>query len=291
MKSIILLSIGAVLLLVLSAVPVVGAEVVFEVTDPERDDKGPGTYVYPKADVFAPGIFDLLRFKVSKIAESATFEFEFKALGPPDTPNPWGSKTGFSFQFIHVYVDTAPGGRTDTFGPNVEISPADAWEIALTIGPFWDSEPEANMIYLKEIKHALKMKISADPATITIKAEAPIELVGEPTKDWRYVVMVGSWDMGRFRSIGVAAEEWTGGGADSDAVIAGVAPLIYDIIVPEGENQYAILKGYDAKAGTLAQVLAVPAAPPVFPAVMVAIVAIVIIIAIIGGILLWRKKK
>jgi len=58
----------------------------------------------------------------------------------------------------------------------------------------------------------------------------------------------------------VKAEQWKGGGADTQAVIAGVAPRVYDLLVPAGfkPTQEEQLKSYDAKAKKLATVRMIP---------------------------------
>ena len=36
----------------------------FDVTDPNSDDNGPGNYAYPTSDNFKPGAFDIQEFQV-----------------------------------------------------------------------------------------------------------------------------------------------------------------------------------------------------------------------------------
>ncbi|RLF64272.1 MAG: amylopullulanase, partial [Thermoplasmata archaeon] len=104
---------------------------VFVYEDPEGDDHGPGTYTYPKNNVFVSGAFDLLRFEVYDLGDSIEFAFKFKELGD----NPWNGPNGFSLQIIEVYIDTLEGeGSTwASTGSNVEIAEQDAWEIAIRV--------------------------------------------------------------------------------------------------------------------------------------------------------------
>ena len=37
---------------------------IFDVTDPNGDDNGPGNYAYPTSDNFKPGAFDIQEFQV-----------------------------------------------------------------------------------------------------------------------------------------------------------------------------------------------------------------------------------
>jgi hypothetical protein len=79
---------------------------------------------------------------------------------------------------------------------------------------------------------------------------------------WYAVVIVGSQDgygEGSWRAVYPRAETWGGGGADPEAYMAtpSVSPNVYDILVPEGLEQKAILSGYDTTAGTYAMVPAI----------------------------------
>jgi len=269
-------------------------ETVFEMDDPEGDDHGPGTYVYALNKVFVSGHLDLLRFQVGKIGEDAVFVFTFKTLGG----NPWRGPNGFSMQHIHVYIDSdrvAGSGKTDTFGLNLKVSPASAWEYALKIGPGWE---EPGTFFSPEFPggRAGLMRIEVEGET-TIIVKILLDVV-EPTEKWAYTVAVAPFDgfgPDAIRPFGVEAEEWTVGGADPRAVIAGVVPRVFDILVPEGMKQEDVLEGYDAEKRIFATLYAVGvphvAAPALGWETISAAVAFVIVIVIGIVVALWKFKR
>ena len=277
------LVVGVVSLLLVPCSVAVAQEVIFEMDDPVGDDYGPGTYVYPMVGDFVPDLFDLTHFRVSKTGSDVVFEFTYRDLGG----NPWGSQYGFSFQFQQVYIDQdgkKGSGRTDTVGANLLVDSANAWEAAITVGPYWDSEPQANWTMVGTTTHELKMAVSADEANNTVIAAVPISV---------YAVITGPWDMGHMRAVGIDAEDWLGGGADTEAVIAGVAPLAYDILVPEGMEQTTVLQSYDTETGTFAAVPAVPPGGWLSLTVLLVIIgaAVVIAVIIVVIVVLAKRKK
>ena len=103
---------------------------------------------------------------MSKTASDVVFEFEYKNLGG----NPWGSKYGFSFQFQQVYIDKdgkKGSGRTDTVGANLLVDSANAWEAAITVGPSWDSEAQANWLLVGTTTHEWEIDIYSEPARLS----------------------------------------------------------------------------------------------------------------------------
>ena len=55
-----------------------GPAVYFEATDPEGDDYGPGSYLYPQNLAFKPyeGLYDLLKFRVSGDEQNLYFDLQ-----------------------------------------------------------------------------------------------------------------------------------------------------------------------------------------------------------------------
>lgn len=272
-------------------------ETLLEVDDPEDDDYGPGTYVYPKAEVFKEGIFDIVRFAVRADDEVLEFEFEFKDLGG----NPWGGPYGFCLQVIQVYLDTAPGGRTDPIfveAPRIRIDEKHPWNFAFQAGPGW--EPSNLLVYENGDEATGELAIESDQAKNLIIISVPRKLVAEVMAEkytWHVVAVVGSWDgygIKGWRMISTETEEWVGGGASVKAVVAGVQPLVYDILLPEGVDQKEVLSGYDIDAKTYAAIpaIAIGESAPELPLVMVGVgVVIIVAIVIIVFVLMKRKSK
>ncbi|ASJ01114.1 glucodextranase DOMON-like domain-containing protein [Thermococcus gorgonarius] len=234
------------------------------VKDPEGDDHGPGTYTYPTDQVFVPGHLDLLKFKMAEGDDAWTLEFYFKDLGG----NPWNGPNGFSLQIIEVYLDFKDGGNTSAIkmfpdgpGSNVNLDPTHPWDIALRIAG-WDY---GNLIVLPNGTAIQgEMQISADPTRNAIVVKLPKKYLPEVNDYGLYAaVLVGSQDgygPDKWRPVAVEAEQWKLGGADPDAVIAGVAPRVVDELVPPDfkPTQEEQLKSYDTKNGRLATVLMIP---------------------------------
>jgi len=168
------------LLVVLSAVLLYaqGVFVVQSATDPAGDYKGPGWFSPPQNPVFKNGtVFDLTKFEVlyNATADALVFRLTFADLGG----NPWGSETGFSMQYIQIYIHRGfPGNPWGTvsctilrpddgnvasgnaffdeatrffcpdpanltqfkYTPGVRFSSDAPWDVAIFIGPKWGNE-------------------------------------------------------------------------------------------------------------------------------------------------------
>ncbi|WP_461866670.1 glucodextranase DOMON-like domain-containing protein [Thermococcus sp.] len=226
---------------------------VVEIKDPVGDDHGPGTYTYPTDKVFnQKGLFDLTDVKIKEGTTKYVIEFYFKNLGG----NPWNGPNGFSLQIIEAYFDFKEGGNTKAIkeakngpGSNVQLDPNHPWDAAIRVFG-WGSK-----------------LLLPDGKTVDVKAKADLDknvIIVEIPKDYLKInedtymsVLVGSQDgfgVDNWRAIAPKAEQWKGGGADTDAVVAGVAPRVYDLLVPEWfkPTQEEQLKSYDAKATKLA---------------------------------------
>jgi carbohydrate-binding DOMON domain-containing protein len=138
----------------------------------------------------------------------------------------------------------------------------------------------------------------------TIVAKVPMDVIGEVNETWKYVVLVLSWDgyaTNKIREIGVTAQAYLGGGAEAEAVIAGVQPYVYDLLAPQGKNQTDILKSYSITQTKYATVYAVgaeagppPSQPPTVPTDLIIAVLVVVLVIVILSVTVWlrrRKKK
>ncbi len=203
---------------------------IVDMTDPEGDDHGPGTYTYPTDQVFKPGgVFDLLRFRMLEQTDSYVMEFYFKDLGG----NPWNGPNGFSLQIIEVYLDFKDGGNSSAIkmfedgpGSNVNLDPEHPWDVAFRIAG-WDY---GNLIVLPNGTAIQgELQISADPVKNAIIVKVPKKYIqiNEDYGLWGGDVLVGSQDgygPDKWRPVAVEAEQWKLGGADPQAVINNVAP-------------------------------------------------------------------
>jgi alpha-amylase/alpha-mannosidase (GH57 family) len=212
---------------------------VWAMEDPAGDDHGIGTYVYPLNSVFAePGLFDLLRYAIYDAADRWQLTFEF-----PTLPNPWNGPHGFSHPILYLYLDVAPGGRTDAHeegkAAQVAFDPDHPWDCFVKVAG-WPAY--GRHLWLSSGEGPFLIEVASDPKRGRIIVTIPKTLLPE-IRGWHYV-LVGSQDgygANHLRPIGVAAGEWTGGGCPDPLW----APQIYDYLAPAGTSQEVLLAGYD----------------------------------------------
>jgi len=242
----------------------VAGRVVLDVADPEGDDVGAGTYVYPKNTVFKPGVFDLTRFRVVDRGDRLVFYVYVKDLGG----NPWGGPNGFCLQYTHIYIRTTQAdllARTDTFGLNVNLTDDSAWHFALLLAPGWGGDPvpigERAALYYANGTVVVQdgvFSVYVDAAENAVVAEVAKSVLpdADNADKWVYTVVLTSYDgygSDRIRSFAIDAAEWTVGvGRDLAASVAlGVVPRIMDLLALAAEAQYSMLRSFvaDVKTG------------------------------------------
>ncbi len=204
-------------------------EVYFEASDPEGDDYGPGDYIYPRNLAFRPyeGLYDLLKFRVSGAEESLFFDLWIKQIS-----NPWNAPEGFIHPVIHIYIDTAAGGRTEPISEalGIRMAPQYGWEICLE-GVGWES---SRLVTVKadQTLESTDLVAAYLPDQQLIRLIVPAAQVGRPQKSWRYYVLIGAYDgfgPGFLREIRREPGDWHFGGATVDEN----APRILDLLAPE----------------------------------------------------------
>ncbi|GBD09813.1 hypothetical protein HRbin22_02074 [Candidatus Thermoflexus japonica] len=226
------------------------AEVILDVQDPENDDHGPGSYVYPTDPVFLPQVFDLRRFQVGIEGDDLVFRFEF--YGP--IPNPWGSPNGLALQTIDVYIDRDPGKGTGARlllpGRNAALKEGFGWEVAL-----W-AEGWTPGIYAPDERGKPKpvpgasLRIAVNPNQRTVLLRVPRRIFGadfDPRKAAYLAVVLsqegfpspGVW---RVRDVLPQAAQWRLGGGPDDTNHT----RILDVAWPAGERptQEEMLSAY-----------------------------------------------
>ncbi|MEM4953226.1 MAG: glycosyl hydrolase 53 family protein [Desulfurococcaceae archaeon] len=259
-----------------------------EITDPEGDDKGPGTYGYPTAAVYKPGVFDLLKTTLSVEDEYVIIRFYFKDLGD----NPWNGPNGFSLQYIQMYIRTTnpivtnKAYRVDTFGLNIKLNEDYAWQYAILISPGWGTAPlvngELSAIYYSSGEVFVEDKdfdVSANIAENYVEVKIPRTILPdwENLVHWKIFIAVTSWageNPDRIRSFAPGGGEWVidpTAYADpnikpkiASAILSGVLPKAIDIQLyseeyPNGitaEQQYNWLMNFDPAKN------AIPIIPP-----------------------------
>ncbi len=210
------------------------APVLYEVQDPEGDDKGTGGYVYPLTTLLKPGSLDITDFAVSADEKYAYFKLRFRNLSNPG----WHPEYGFQLTYVAIAIDkdgrAGSGNTVVGMNSNFFLDPGYAYETILYVG---------GGVRVADSKGAILaeyMPVAGDeknPLGSTQRREIafsiPVEVLGKPATSWRYTVLVGCQDdhggagIGNFRSVDTAAKEWTGGGKKKRA-----DPNVYDVIIP-----------------------------------------------------------
>ncbi len=149
-------------LLLVSALPVFGAEKIFTLSDPRGDDYGDGKLLYPKREDMGKGDLDIISFSVHEEGGDAVFEAVFarsitktwrRTIDDIGQTLDQVARYGFYTFNIDVYIDTdrkpASGNTTTLPGRKAEIDPAFAWEKAICLTP----RPNEAVEVLKKMKN------------------------------------------------------------------------------------------------------------------------------------------
>lgn len=214
--------------------PVSGEEI-FGATDPRGDDYGTGNYTYPQASVFEPeGLFDLEKYEIYESGEKWIFTFNFGAM-----TNPWSAPLGFSHQLINLYLDTEPGGRTETYRPGarVKFSPEAPWDYFIKIAGW----PGYGREFVTSKGQEYKIEVSSDVEKQKVIVEVPKDLLPEVSGNHYLLVMSqDGYGKDHVRRIMEEASKWQGGGSKAPPVSTNV----YDYLAPPNQ-QKDILSSYE----------------------------------------------
>nr|WP_204989811.1 glucodextranase DOMON-like domain-containing protein [Sporohalobacter salinus] len=237
------------LILLVSTSTVTAQKALFEMDDPVGDDYGPGTYVYPTSEQFAPfeGVFDLMKFRVSEEDSNYIFRFKFDTI-----TNPWHAPFGFSHQLIQVYIDNQDSGATTVFkkGANIKFSEAAPWNKLIKITGWnvkiFDYQDDPS----QEIEPVAEVEARALQNEQTIQVQIPKKMIGD-LNSAQYYVLIGSLDgfsYDNYRPVTKEVGEWKfGGGTDTQ-----YNPNVLDVLVPEDKSQKEVLSKYDSEEKRLA---------------------------------------
>jgi alpha-amylase/alpha-mannosidase (GH57 family) len=229
-------------------VPDIGTfDVLVEVTDPEGDDHGPGTYTYPLDPVFTPGAYDLVRFQVGVSGDDLVLVFEVAGA----ITNPWSSPNGLAVQTFDVYIDTDPGAGTGARvllpGRNAALEAGNGWEYAVTLEG-WDSavyvaRPDGSA---EETKPSMRISVIPEQGRATARIPMVVFGDGDPA-EWGYAVAVLSQEgfpspgVRRVRDVLPRAEQWRLGGGPASTTNH---TRILDVLWPEPGVQEDMLSDF-----------------------------------------------
>jgi alpha-amylase/alpha-mannosidase (GH57 family) len=225
--------------------------VIWDVIDPERDDYGPGTYLYPSDSVFKAGCYDILNFQVGSDDENIVFKFSMRGA----VDNPWGSPNGLSVQTYDIYIDKdgdGKGGVNFLPGRNLALQEGFNWDYAITIEGWepgiyipGDAAPE-------RIATSSDFQVLADPGQQRVTIRIPRSILGDNPEAWKYAAMVLSQEgypssgVQRVRDVNQNAEQWRFGGAPADTNHT----RVIDFVWPEAGVQESWFQTYTPSLAT-----------------------------------------
>ena len=223
---------------------VVPGTLLFEATDPDGDDNGPGTFAYPTSSDFKPGAYDLQAFQVYDSGpDTVTFRVRTRDLTPT-----FGSPLGA--QLVDVYVrdpaTAAAGSSTAASFPqrNYTIAPTEAWTRLIEVQGFGQRFIDAAGNTVGSVT------IRGIEATRSITFTVPkAALGGTPGSGWSFaVVLTGqdgfSPDQARgFQALpegfqfGVCSAAEAAAGNPLCSVPPNTVPKAMDVLTPAGVSQ------------------------------------------------------
>ncbi|RLG83251.1 MAG: arabinogalactan endo-1,4-beta-galactosidase [Thermoprotei archaeon] len=259
-----------------------------EIPDPENDDKGPGTYGYPTAGEYKPGVFDIIKVYVGIEGDEFVIRVYFRDLGG----DPWDGPNDFSLQYIHIYIQTTNPlasnkvYRTDTLELNIKLREDYGWQYALILTPGWGTEPvlagELSALYYANGTIFVEDKdfnVIGNTSENFVEARIPRSLIldWENIRSWKIFVAVACWageNPDRIRSMAPGGGEWivdpTAYANETmrpiliGALLAGVLPKVYDIVLysPEYPNGITEAQQYDWLMRFKPETSELPVIPP-----------------------------
>ncbi|MEV4318282.1 glucodextranase DOMON-like domain-containing protein [Actinocrispum sp. NPDC049592] len=214
----------------------VSGTVILDLTDPDGDDNGPGTYGYPTAGDFHAGAFDIQRFQVIDSGDRYVLRTQLRNLSPT-----FGSSLGA--QLLNIYARDPAVAKTSTQAPFPSRNySTDPWNRMIEVQGF--AEP----IFVDADGASLgTATVQASEASRFITVSVPKTALGNPTKF--AVVLTGQEgdSPDRARRFTPMPGQYTFGvcGAGVSSPICAVAPdavaKAFDVLTPAGVDQKAEL--------------------------------------------------
>jgi glucoamylase len=209
---------------------------VLDVTDPDGDDNGPGTYAYPTASDFHPGAFDLQRFRVSEDGTNVYLQATLRNMDPT-----FGNTFGAQLLDVYVHNPAATSTSTGAAAASFNYSVAPAWSERLEAQGF------ASPVWVDASNHSLgAAQFVADHASRTATLIVPESTFGKPGSGWAFAVALTGQDgfsSDQARSFAPTPQPFQFGvcapGASSPicAVDPATVPKVMDTVTPTGVSQ------------------------------------------------------
>jgi hypothetical protein len=215
----------------------VPGQLILDVSDPDGDDNGPGTYQYPTSDNFHAGAFDIERFQVYDAGSDVIFRLKTR-----DLTATFGSPLGAQLVDVYVHDPAASATSTDPAHParNFQIAAGGAWSRLIQVEGFGQRYVDAAGATLGTVS------ISANPISRFITFRVPKSSLGQPAPGWGFTVVLTGQDgfnPDRARSFAPTPQPFAFGvcataSADPHCAAAPASvPKLMDVITPTGVSQ------------------------------------------------------
>jgi len=164
--------------------------ILFDVTDPNGDDNGPGNYAYPTSGDFHAGAFDMQRFQVIDGGANGliTFRVQVRDLSPT-----FGSPLGAQLVDVYVRDPSASAANTSTAASfpqrNYVIDPASAWSQLIEVQGFGQRYVDAHGTTLGTVSIRAKCHFRA-----SFTFSVPKSTLGTPASGWGFTVVLTGQD-------------------------------------------------------------------------------------------------
>ena len=214
----------------------------FEATDPDGDDNGPGSYAYPTSDNFKPGAYDLQAFQVFDSGpDRVTFRVRTRDLTPT-----FGSPLGAQLVDVHVAVPGAGTGSTAASFPgrNYQLEPGSAWNRLIEVQGFGQRFVDAAGATVGSVT------VGANAVTRYISfSVSKTALGGTPGTGWGFAVVLTGQDgfsPDQARGFQPTPQDFQFGVCTAAAALAGdplcavnpgTVPKAVDVLTPAGVSQ------------------------------------------------------
>ncbi len=220
--------------------------VLVNIIDPQNDDYGPGSYVYPGDAVFNSGNFDIQEFEVGSTVEHVVFKINVR--GPVD--NVWDSPNGLSLQTFDIYVDKDGDGQGSEAllpGRNLSLQDPYRWDYAVTVEGWTPGIYVPGEEGPQEIAGPSEFQVLSDPGQRKITVRVPKAILGDNPQDWSYAAVAMSQEgfpsagVMRVRDVVEESEQWRIGGAPAGSTNH---TRVIDLVWPEAGMQEAWLSDF-----------------------------------------------
>ena len=215
---------------------------IFDVTDPNGDDNGPGNYAYPTASDFHAGAFDITDFQVyddSAGSGNIIFRLQTRDLSPT-----FGSPLGAQLVDVYVHDPGAASANTSIAAAfaqrNYQIASAAAWSRLIEVQGFGQSYVDAHGTNLGTVA------IRANQISRYITFSVPASSLGHPGSGWGFSVVLTGQDGfsgDQARGFGATPGPYNFGvcassSADPHCTASpGTVPKAMDVVTPTGVLQ------------------------------------------------------